>query len=45
MAARRHGPPGVVTEKPKDFKKSMGKLIKYIAKYKLGIFFSSTCNL
>ena len=39
MAARRHGPPGVVTEKPKNFKKSMGKLIKYIARYKLGIFF------
>ncbi|MBQ1535322.1 MAG: ABC transporter ATP-binding protein [Ruminococcus sp.] len=39
MAARRHGPPGVVVEKPKNFKKSMGKLIKYIARYKLGIFF------
>ncbi|MBP3793460.1 MAG: ABC transporter ATP-binding protein [Ruminococcus sp.] len=39
MAARRHGPPGVVTEKPKNFKKSMGKLIKYISRYKLGIFF------
>ena len=39
MAGRRHGPPGVTVEKPKDFKKSMGKLIKYIAKYKLGLFF------
>lgn len=39
MAGRRHGPPGVTVEKPKDFKKSMGKLVKYIAKYKLGLFF------
>lgn len=39
MAGHRHGPPGVTVEKPKDFKKSMGKLIKYIAKYKLGLFF------
>ena len=41
MAAprRRHGPPGVAVEKPKDFKKSMGKLVKYLAKYKLGILF------
>ena len=41
MAAprRRHGPPGVAVEKPKDFKKSMGKLLKYLAKYKLGILF------
>ena len=39
MAGRRHGPPGVTVEKPKDFKKSMGKLIKYIAKYKLGLLF------
>ncbi len=39
MAGHRHGPPGVVTEKPKNFKKSMGKLIKYMASYKLGLFF------
>ena len=39
MAGHRHAPPGVVTEKPKDFKKSMGKLVKYMAKYKLGLFF------
>lgn len=39
MAGRRHGPPGVTVEKPKDFKKSMGKLVKYIAKYKLGLLF------
>lgn len=39
MAGHRHGPPGVTVEKPKDFKKSMGKLIKYIARYKLGLFF------
>ena len=39
MAGHRHAPPGVVTEKPKDFKKSMAKLIKYMSKYKLGLFF------
>lgn len=39
MAGHRHGPPGVTVEKPKNFKKSMGKLIKYMAKYKLGLFF------
>ncbi|MBO5577044.1 MAG: ABC transporter ATP-binding protein [Ruminococcus sp.] len=36
---RRHGPPGVAVEKPKDFKKSMGKLLRYMAKYKLGLIF------
>lgn len=36
---RRHGPPGVAVEKPKNFKKSVGRLIKYMAKYKLGLFF------
>ena len=39
MAGHRHAPPGVVTEKPKDFKKSMAKLKKYMSRYKLGLFF------
>ncbi len=32
-----HGPGGVV-EKPKNFKKSMGKLMQYIGKYKIAVF-------
>ena len=39
MAGPRHAPPGVTVEKPKNFKKSIGKLIKYMAKYKLGLLF------
>ena len=39
MAGPRHAPPGVTVEKPKNFKKSMGKLIKYMAEYKLGLLF------
>ena len=39
MAGPKHAPPGVTVEKPKNFKKSIGKLIKYMAKYKLGLLF------
>ena len=39
MAGPKHAPPGVTVEKPKNFKKSMGKLIKYMAEYKLGLLF------
>lgn len=40
-APRRKGPGGGMrpVEKAKDFKGSIGKLIKYIASYKIGIFF------
>lgn len=37
--SRRHGGgPGIIPEKAKDFKGSIGKLIKYIGSYKIAIF-------
>ena len=36
--SRRHGGgPGAIPEKAKDFKGSIGKLIKYIGNYKIAI--------
>lgn len=37
MGGRRGGPPGAPTEKAKDFKGTMGKLIRYIGNYKFAV--------
>lgn len=38
MAKKRMGPPGKISlEKPKDFKGTLKKLIRYVGKYKIGL--------